>query len=211
VLFFSGYKEEKLKNEKTSIQIMNYDYEMVKKALTERGIDVHESYIERALREYGFEEFPASGLEYAGLSKLVKTAVNIYHSEANLITRNPKCKDNLPVPKIKEKVGYWTQKRRDIMDSITTLGCGFLVPYNIRTFKEDQAMGDVPSVICFLGPVLGIVLLANNLTFCIEHKQYQAILLATTVGTNLASGIYEYIRHVRKKSRGIKIRKRPFQ
>jgi hypothetical protein len=74
---------------------MNHNYESVKETMITQGIDVPESYIERALKELSFERFPEVGLSDIGLNKLVKTATDIYHSDVDLIPRkkesyNPK-------------------------------------------------------------------------------------------------------------------------
>ena len=79
---------------------MNHDYQTVAKTFAEQEID--ESYIKKALDELGFNEFPRSGLEDSGLIKLVETATDIYHSEAQLVKRKPK-KGYLPTPKIKRE------------------------------------------------------------------------------------------------------------
>jgi F0F1-type ATP synthase assembly protein I len=67
---------------------MNHDYQSVTETFAEQEID--KDYIQKALNELGFDEFPKSGLEDSGLSKLVKTATEIYHSEAQLIPRKIK-------------------------------------------------------------------------------------------------------------------------
>ena len=79
---------------------MNHDYQKVVETMQEVGID--ESYIGKTLRLYGLEEFPKSGLDDKGLSRLVKTATEIFQSEASLTTRKPK-KGYLPAPKIKKE------------------------------------------------------------------------------------------------------------
>jgi hypothetical protein len=81
---------------------MNHSYESVKETMITQGIDVPESYIEKALREYGFDKFPEAGLEDSGLTKLVKRATDIAHAEAQLIPRKSK-QGHLPVQKIKKE------------------------------------------------------------------------------------------------------------
>jgi hypothetical protein len=79
----------------------NHNYKSVKETMQEIGID--ESYIGKTLKLYGLEEFPKSGLNDRGLSKLVKTATDIAHSEESLTTIKPK-KGYLPAPKIEEGI-----------------------------------------------------------------------------------------------------------
>jgi hypothetical protein len=197
---------------------MNHSYESVKSTMITQGIDIPESYIEKALKEYGFERFPEAGLEDNGLGKLVKRATDIAHSEAQLIPRKTK-KDYLPVPKIKKEkesrlensVGsVMKEDLKKVGKFIKNISCMLgTVPY-IPTIARKYQEGDFK----------GSLVVANNydlifISGCIEDLAFAITeglaignvinqkagigILVATLTTNLASGIYEYVRHVKKR------------
>jgi len=191
---------------------MNHDYQKVVETMQEVGID--ESYIGKTLRLYGLEEFPKSGLDDKGLSRLVKTATEIFQSEASLTTRKPK-KGYLPAPKIKkEKPKNSSLETSVIKEDLKKVGkeirnighvlrTPFLVPTTVRKVNDCDYDNEWYYVIF---PVIGAIEGVGLLTSVIElyktsNPKLATLLLATTVITNLASGIYEYYRHVKNKAK----------
>jgi hypothetical protein len=196
---------------------MNHDYQTVAKTFAEQEID--ESYIEKALYELGFDKFPKSGLEDSGLIKLVETATDIYHSEAQLVKRKPK-KGYLPTPKIKrekqknsgdlefqiikeefKKVGKVSKK---ILKGITycTAGAMFANPTIARKIIEN--CGDETYIFVeLIGTVIesGICLYWS---LAETNPKLIPYVFGTQIATNIASGIYEYVRHVKTKAKRLR-------
>jgi hypothetical protein len=188
----------------------NHHYESVKETMITRGIDVPESYIERALRSYGFDKFPEGGLEDRGLDKLIKRATDIAHAEAQLIKRKPK-REYLPIPKIKKESGLENSVASIIKEDLKkvgktslkigkfaiypTFGINFALPTMMRKAGEYTypAMAALVSVLGLLEISMSYTLLFN-----INKK-----IIPWVIGTQITSGIYEYIRHVKRKQKKI--------
>jgi hypothetical protein len=191
----------------------NHNYESVKETMQEIGID--ESYIEKTLKLYGLEEFPKSGLNDKGLSKLVKTATDIAHSEASLTTIKPK-KVYLPVQKIKKAKNSGNLESQIIKEDLKKveeigkriLKCAvypilnlFILPTLTRkasSFIEKEREGKE-----WLLLVFGEAIIGTSTLYMKSFKNNQKLLpyiLGAQVITNIISGIYEYIRHVKKES-----------
>ena len=180
---------------------MNHNYQNVKETITTQGIDIPESYIKKALIEYGLEEFPEVGLSDIGLSKLVKTAIDIYHSEIDLTQRKSK-KGYLPVPKIKEskqknkfqdletKVEENSGDNWNIVKDIffgvagATLGAFFVNSSMQRTIESEYPRG-----LAVLGGA-SISFMVYGLLITHNPKLVPYI-LGTQLFTNAISGIYE--------------------
>ena len=189
---------------------MNHDYQKVLETMQEVGID--ESYIGKTLKLYGLEEFPKSGLDDTGLSKLVKTATEIFHSEASLTTRKTK-KGYLPAPKIKkEKAKNSGSLENSIMKEdlkkagktvlkIVTypIGIIFTAPTMVRKgFIKDDDPLEFPGASPFVLSLVGNMILWASLYY--RNPKLVPYVLATQITTNLASGIYEYVRHIKNKT-----------
>ncbi|VVB83274.1 Uncharacterised protein [uncultured archaeon] len=89
---------------------VNHSYQSFIERLTELGIP--ENYAKKAMEEYKLKEFPEVGLSDIGLNRLLDTSIDIYHSEIDLIPREP-VEENLPVPKIKKE-----SKLKEIIENI---------------------------------------------------------------------------------------------
>jgi len=61
---------------------MNSTYEDVKEILI--AIDIPESYMQKALKEKGLNNFPETGLSNEGLSKLIERTIYFANSESEL-------------------------------------------------------------------------------------------------------------------------------
>ena len=174
---------------------MNFNYEMIQEALTERGINIKESYIERAVKELGFEKFPEVGLSDIGLTKLVKTATDIYHSDVDLIPRK-KEKNYSKSPIVGEIV---KGLGKIVIDSV---GLTFQIPRAISVYCDgDEAEGTWIGISClahFLGGEFAIFAAYREL---FKNPKLGWIVLGTQIFTNVASGIYEHVRNVKNKSK----------
>jgi hypothetical protein len=183
---------------------MNHDYQKIVETMQEIGID--ESYIGKTLRQYGYDEFPKSGLDDTGLSKLVKTATEMSYSEASLTTRKSK-KGYLPAPKIKKEKSKTSDLETSVMKEELKkvgkfmsylIGIPFLTPTIIRKTSENiedcsgLLAGEFILSFCLHGVVLGL---------CINNPKKMMAYLITGVLPNVASGIYEYYRHVKNKAK----------
>jgi hypothetical protein len=196
---------------------MNHNYQKVVETMQEVGID--ESYIRNALRLYGFEEFPKSGLDERGLSKLVKTATEMFYSEASLTTRKPK-KGYLPAPKIKKERAKNFESleilisimKKDLKD--VGIKTSKFVTYPLLTFwayptlirklieSDDGFLGGPLGLGQFLGAIGAILM--NTVTYIYLQSENTKLILPvflTQVATNLTSGIYEYVRHVKNEAK----------
>ena len=199
---------------------MNHNYQKVVESLAE--VNINESYIQKALEEYGFNKFPESGLEDAGLIKLVKTATDIYHSEAQLIQRKTK-QGHLPISKIKPKKEskLETSVGSIVKEDLKKAGEGIVewggkISKGIAYFtfgplilptmerilngnKEEKK--DYVIAACF-GTAIEFCGYLFLLAYCNNKENYKVLveLLSTQTVTNLASGIYEYVRHVKKRA-----------
>ena len=180
---------------------MNHNYQKVKETMITQGIDIPESYIKKALREYGLEEFPEVGLSDIGLSKLVKTAIDIYHSEIDLTQRKSK-KGYLPVLKIKEskqknnfqdletKVEENSGDNWEIVKDISfgvagaTLGAFFVNSSMQRTIESEYPRG-----LAVLGGA-SISFMVYGLLITHNPKLIPYV-LGTQLFTNAISGVYE--------------------
>lgn len=193
---------------------MNHKYEDIKEVLTEQEID--ESYIPKALREYGLEEFPKSGLEDEGKNKLIGRAIDIAHSEAQLVKRKSK-KGYLPSPEkqvektepsgnleiIVEDLKKVRERGKKILNGITyaTGGVTFALPTMIR--KSIKSEWDDDKIVNILIPAGGLCLdsLILYKTLAVTNPKLIPYIVAAQIGTNIASGIYEYFRHIKNKAK----------
>ena len=66
---------------------MSFTYEDIQKTLIEKEVYADESYIVRALKTFGFDEFPKAGLTDYGANQLIKKVTDIQEGEANLILK----------------------------------------------------------------------------------------------------------------------------
>ena len=190
---------------------MNHNYQNVKETIITQGIDIPESYIKKALREYGLEEFPEVGLSDIGLNKLVKTVIDIYHSEIDLTQRKSK-KGYLPVPKIKEskqknkfqdletKVEENSGDNWNIVKDIffgvagATLGAFFVNSSMQRTIESEYPRG-----LAVLGGA-SISFMVYGLLITHNPKLVPYI-LGTQLFTNAFSLGYELARNIKKRTK----------
>jgi len=201
---------------------MNHDYQKVKETFAE--IDIDESYIGKTLRLYGLEEFPKSGLDDIGLSKLVKTATEISYSESSLTTRKPK-KGYLPAPKIEKEKPNSKSLEAQIIEEDTkkfkegikkggrgllkaiiypTIGTNLLAPTMIRKlveWEDNNPMNHDSDTLAMLGffeflgvHIVGYCELVRNNPKLIPY------IIGTEVITNLGSLYYEWRRSIKNKA-----------
>jgi hypothetical protein len=173
---------------------MNHNYESVKETMITQGIDVPESYIERAVEELGFEKFPEVGLSDIGLSKLVKTATDIYHSDVDLTPRKSTHWASLETLVIKEdlkKVG------RGIIKTITYPILNPFIYPTIRRKAMDSWYDSPPFLAT--GGFIAITLGGYMSLYRMNPKLILPIAL-TQVVTNLASKVYEHIKQVKNEA-----------
>ena len=184
---------------------MNHNYQSVKETLAEKVVGIDESYIGKALREYGLEEFPEAGLSDIGLSRLVKTATDIYHSEIDLTPRKP-VKGNLPVPKIKKEKERSLEAQilkketpkvaRGILKTITypTIGVTFLLP---TMYKKVWSTGGDTEFFENL-TTFGAVVETIGMYFILANTNPKLVpyAIATQLVTNIVSGGYEIVKSI---------------
>jgi hypothetical protein len=190
----------------------NHSYESVREIL--EGQRIPESYLEKALREHGHEEFPEAGLSDIGKDRLIQTAIDIYHSDVDLTPRkkesyNPK----IALVKVGKKSTHWASLEtsvmkeelkkvgRGIIKTITypTLGIMCVLPTMIRKSCEGDDPLEFPGATPFIGSVIGNAILWISLTN--NNPKLIPYVIGTQVITNTISGIYEYVRHVKNKAK----------
>jgi hypothetical protein len=152
---------------------MNHSYESVKETMMTRGIDIPESYIEKALREYGLEEFPEVGLSDVGLTRLVKTATDIYHSDVDLIPRKAK-RGYLPAPKIKEEKPKKESKLKGIIE-------------NIKDIDIPGTLWEITKLVSLPLPTLAATAISGYLTYQDTKNIVASIIIAGVCGSGAAT------------------------
>jgi|WetSurMetagenome_2_1015567.scaffolds.fasta_scaffold200152_1 hypothetical protein len=185
---------------------LNHNYKSVKETMMTRGIDIPESYIERAVKELGFERFTEVGLSEVGLTRLVETAIDIYHSEIDLTPRETESYNPIitPVKIEKEKPKQYDQVKegilkrtgKEILKTITypTLGCTCLIPTMIR--KNWELTGPEFFGAAIIGSWISNIILWNSLI--VHNQKLIPYVLGTQIATNLVSLFYEVARHAKK-------------
>jgi len=198
---------------------MNYDYQTVKRIFKEREITVDESYIKKALNELGFSEFPKSGLEDNGLTRLISTATDISHREANLIPKK--------ISKIEQTTSLESRIRKEEIeeakDILGFIGKGitkfcissftnlaFRIPFALPTYiRKNRDKNEKREISWELGDSIftGIVggFIENFFVFAslYETSNQKIIppLILTQLITNTTSLVYEWKRHTKRKAR----------
>ena len=197
---------------------MNHNYQSVKETIITQGIDIPESYIGKALREYGLEEFPEAGLSDIGLSKLVKTVTDIYYSEIDLTLRKQK-KCKLSVSKIKEsKQNNSSQdletkvkgNSNDILEVGKKIFSGFtaaaLGTFFVNSSMQRRIEREYPKGIAILGGASISFMVYGQL---IQHNpKLIPYVLGTQLFTNTFSLGYELARKIKNKKES---KKRPIK
>ncbi|MFA5071607.1 MAG: hypothetical protein WC511_04580 [Candidatus Pacearchaeota archaeon] len=190
---------------------MNHNYEDIKEILT--AMDIPKSYMKKALNEFGFKKFPKSGLEDDGKNKLIERAIEIAHFEAQLVKRKPK-KGYLPLPKSEietkpsESLEIIVDDWKEVVEvsklflkgvAYATAGVTFAIPTMIRKALESEWDDKLEETLI---PAGGLFLDSFILykTLAATNPKLIPYVIATQIGTNIASGIYEYVRHVKNKS-----------
>jgi hypothetical protein len=190
---------------------MNHSYESVKETMITRGIDVPESYIEKALREYGFDKFPESGLEDSGLDKLVKRATDIAHAEAQLIPRKAK-RGYLPVPKIKKakaktsgNLDFLKEIAKEDLEKICRLGAVYTtatiaIPTGFRISDVNNLNAPNGNATAWILGTFTALLgrLSLYVTLSKNNPKLGFTAGAIDIATNLVSLFYEGARHAKK-------------
>jgi len=89
---------------------MSFTYEDIQKTLIEKEVYADETYIVRALKTFGFDEFPKAGLTDYGANQLIKKVTDIQEYESNLVLkrerkalRKKKGIEEISIDKPKEK------------------------------------------------------------------------------------------------------------
>jgi hypothetical protein len=184
---------------------MNFNYKDITEMLETKEIDIHhESYIERALKDYGFEKFPESGLEDRAAITLVNRVIDLEHADALLIRIKPETSGKFGAQTVKEKLGKVEKIVKDAVMGMIRAGAEIPVIFPSayrRLIEKDTSISSMITQY-FLGIFLGT--LTTSYTYSQLSQNNSEIIpyiLGTQIATNLISGIYEWRRVERKKAK----------
>ncbi len=193
--------------------IINYSREQVLAGIVDQ---FPESYLERALSEAGFDHFPESGITYEAFEMLQERISEIYKAETNLkpVKRKDLSSKVIETPvKIKENKksnDYGSIVGRDLRKVGRVAGgfLGFFLsnPTIMRYAYESEGGANAKEhagtggfgIFSLIVHGIGGGSLYSHLFK--TNPKLGAILLGIHVTTNVASGIYEYARHVKKRA-----------
>jgi hypothetical protein len=187
-----------------------FKHEDIKTGMDTVGVD--KSYLERALKERGFSEFPMSGLDEGYLKPLMNEVFEMYAKESKLIPIKQRRKS------LERKTGENKNeiKKRALQLREVVLGIGlgvtglFLAFPTMKRILKDDGIG-------LWLPLLGGVLANRNVYNYLSQTNPKLIpyVIGTQIVTNIASGIYEQRRSVKNKAKEItetiKIREKCFE
>ena len=173
-----------------------------------------ESYLERALSEFGYEDFPESGLSDKGFRIFMKRVSEIDEAESDL--KPVKTKDlsskvletrvKIKKDKREKSNGYLSIVGKDlgkVGKGIVGTAYIFLSPFVIPTANARYA-DKAPFPDNLASPVAFVLNAFSPGYYGFEFAEGNPtrgfIVLGAHLGLNLASGIYEYVRHLKGKS-----------
>jgi hypothetical protein len=192
-------------------QISRYYEETFKEALKETKFS--EKQLEQTLFEFGYDNFPSNGINGEGFDKLMNRIAEIDDSESklekvkkkNLSSKVLEAPVKIKKEKNKKSNTYLSVVGRDLGKVGKTVGrvvanpiIGFLtLPTQIRKSNDGW------SAYTYLSGVL--LNIFSLLYYPIEltggSPKRAAIVAGIHLGANLLSGVYEYARHVKEKSK----------
>jgi hypothetical protein len=172
------------------------------------GVAFSEKQFERALTDFGYDEFPDNGITDKGHTLLMNRLSEIDRLESNL--RLVKRKDlgsnilEAPVKINKEKSqksGSWEKWVGKII-TYPTLGNSIAIPTMIRKAHEFGILVEGKSYAMY--PIIGCVI-SNVMIYNKLSKYFPELILPialTQLTTNAIDGTYEYLKSLRKRGKG---------
>jgi hypothetical protein len=175
---------------------MNHKYKDIQEALAEVGTG--KNYLTKALREYGFEKFPKSGLEDEEKNKVICKAVSLAYPLPEKQIK-PSGKLEIIVGELKKLIPFVTAPIENTLRAPTMMR---KVWEDLLCHEEDLPEGrltlDAWRIAAGLTEFVGGISVYKNLTE--TNPKLIPYILGTLITTNVISGIYEYVRHVKNKS-----------
>ena len=145
----------------------------------------------------------SAGLEYLGADEEEGRRILEEYDESKtrpkIKKERPKTSGSLEISIIKEDLKKVGKEIRNIGHVLRT---PFLVPTTVRKVKDCDYDNDwYDAAFPVIGALGGVGLFVSIVElYKTGNPKLATLLLATTAITNLASGIYEYIKHIKNKS-----------